>query len=210
MPLTLYPKQLNLAGGVIIGAGIVWLGQHWIGAVADGGDALVHWGVGLAAIGFGAWHGVRSALGLIRPRPSFAADAEGFSVMGKRKRPWSEFQDIGITKMTYGGITVGKSVFVKVGKGPMLARKQYINWVAQSGSANVMAAQIGAYAQEQAVAMRAREMMADPAPAPDVNAVAERVRPEPAASASRKAAPVGAGFETGPIQSTRGRGLFGG
>ncbi len=233
MHLVLFPKTANLAVGVGIGLAIAAVGR-WL-VVSEDNTAIMPVIGALAVLG-GVWVAASCAFRIWRPRPSFAADEEGFSVLGKRKQPWEKFQGVGVQGLKQGGITTNKWVYVKVGKGPVFARKQHIKWTHLSDDASSMAEQIFAFAQKQAVAKQMKGLIAEAAGAEAVADATRQAREEQAAAgkfvtpppmepikmqrptADTRQAPAkspkraAADFSDGPIKSGGGglRGLFGG
>ena len=158
---------------------------------------------------------VKSAYHLANPKPVFDADAEGFSVKGKAKRPWSQFRGVSVYRAQSGLITVGKFVRVKVGKS-MLGGNVQIGMTEMSGSAEEMVFKIGAFAE----AMKSGEMALHQYQVPPVGAVVEppKVRPQHAAApqpepvfAPRPLAARIQAADAGPVQSvpSMGERLFG-
>ncbi len=170
MYLVLFPKTSNLAIGVGIGIAIAAVGR-WLVNGTD--NAAIYPVIGVLTVIGGVWVAASCAFRIWRPRPSFAADQDGFSVLGKRKQPWEKFQGVGVQGLKQGGITTNRWVYVKVGKGPVFARKQHIKWTHLSDDAASMAEQIYAFAKKQAVARQMDTLVAEAAGA---NAIAEATR----------------------------------
>lgn len=144
MAIVLFPRKQNLITGVGIGIGCAMFGRALIAGRLngnDGADAIAPL-VGGASLLFGLWAAVTCAFALWRPAPSFLADDEGFSVMGKSKRPWSDFQGVQVRTLRIWWIPTTKWVEVKVGKGKVFARKIQIRWTHLNGPAGEMADEI--------------------------------------------------------------------
>ena len=82
----------------------------------------------------------------IKPAPSFEADEDGFSVMGKPKRNWDEYRGVKVNTIYLWFIPISRSLIIKTGKNILGGRIQ-LNPAYLSGSAKEMAAEIEAYAR---------------------------------------------------------------
>ncbi len=213
MHLVLFPKTSNLAAGAGIGVAMVLAGR-WLVSAQD--NAAIWPIVGALLMIGGAYVAATCAFRIWRPSPSFAADEEGFSVMGKRKQPWDRFQGVGVFSMKQYGMTTNQSIYVRVGKGPTFARKRHIKWTHLSDSAPDMAEKIHAFATRQTARTRLNNLVAH-ADAVLERAAAAQAHPQAphdvrqADTAKPKVQPTG-DFADSPIKSGGGglRGLFGG
>ena len=143
MAFAIYPRQSNLATGVVIGLSFLFVGRHMVGLAVNGGsDEPFLYPVGFLAAVVGLWFSIACGYRLLRPAPSFAADEDGFSVMGRSKRPWSEFQGVSIHKLRIYFIPTLAWVIVRVGNGKGFARRVHIKWTHLSGPAHHMADEI--------------------------------------------------------------------
>lgn len=212
MHLVLFPKTSNLGIGCGIGVAMFFAGR-WL-VTAEGNAAL--WPlIGILLTLGGAFVAASCAFRIWRPSPSFAADEEGFSVMGKRKQPWDRFQGVGVFSMKQYGTTTNQSIYVKVGKGPTFARKQHIKWTHLSDTAPDMAAKIHVFALQQVARSRVdgalQDAVAKGAPAPAVKAPVD-LRDPATVTPKVQPRPQQGDFADSPIKSGGGgiRGLFGG
>ncbi|GKY88397.1 hypothetical protein [Sinisalibacter aestuarii] len=127
-----YPAPKSLKKSVIFGLFYLGLGTgFW--RILSTSDAGIPTGGTVVAGLFcltGANALVRGLRGLARPTPCFSADANGFSVMGKRTRRWEELADIRIRRIRiYGLISIGTWVSLRVKKnGRGLTRRVEIPW----------------------------------------------------------------------------------
>lgn len=141
LPLELYPSDSAKKRG-LIGAGMLFFlayqAMTWSRADELPTLAWIFLGLGVAAL-------VPVARSYVAPRPSFAADASGFSVMGKPKRGWDEFRSAQVRTIRYGIIPISKTVVVKVGKS-ILGGSIQIHPAQLSAPAAEMAAEIQRYA----------------------------------------------------------------
>ena len=140
--IELYPAKSFLIRGALIGAVYVSFGYSMLGA-AEGRDG-VFWFSILMIVGFGLLLG-SCILGLVRPRPSFQADANGFSVMGKKTRPWSDYYGTSTSGISIYFIRILRWPVIKTGNG-FLAKKLQIRWTHQSSKARIMAQEIDSFA----------------------------------------------------------------
>lgn len=188
-PIKFYPEKSNLTKGLVFGVVLFALGQ----GVGDTVGTLMIF-AGLIVAGM-------SGYAMAKPSPCFEADAEGFSVMGKAKRPWSEYRGAGIHVMRYGFVPVGRWAYVQVGKRALTSRKLYIKWTHLPYSPKETAARIDAVA-----ALAARGAFAQAVPEPIVEPVHDVVA-SPLPAMQRPARSTPAPSDGGPIRTTRG--LFG-
>ena len=142
----IYPSKDNaINGAVACGVCLVLIGLMAIKVWRDSEDPRVMLWL-LAFFGAAAlWGLITSTKSYINPVPSFAADAEGFSVRGGAKRPWSEFVGVHIKSNRILFIPIASWVVVRVGSG-MRGRKLEIRYSHLSGSAMETAHQIQALA----------------------------------------------------------------
>lgn len=192
-PVAFYPDSTNLKKGIALGVVLLVMGNAISGGLA--GTLLIFLGFAVAGL---------SGYAFMRPSPCFEADADGFSVMGKTKRPWSEFQGAGVHVVRYSFIPIAKLCYVRVGKGKLMARKLHIRWTHLPLSPKETAQKIQLVATmaaaQQVPEMGVRRPVAqapEPRDTAPVDAPRRPVRTTPAAMS-----------DGGPIRSTRG--LFGG
>ena len=154
LPLELYPSDSAKKRGLIGVAALFFLAYQAMVWSRGGGHPTLMWvflGLGLAGL-------VPLGRNYLFPRPSFAADAHGFSVMGKTKRGWDQFRGAHVRTIRYGIVPISKTVVIAVGKS-VIGRRIQIHPMHLSGSADEMAAEIQAYAQ--AAKMRAENACSD-------------------------------------------------
>lgn len=96
--LILCPTKRNLQKGVAYGLGAIGLAIYLYQLGGDIEFTLIAVGSFVA----GLWMVVKSGLQLSNPKPVFSADASGFSVKGKAKRPWSEFRGVSVYRVRSG------------------------------------------------------------------------------------------------------------
>lgn len=140
--LTLYPSEKNVKLSILSGAGAIALGGYLI--FLNGGVQFTAFAV--AAMAGGVWMIVQGFRQRANPRPVFQADADGFSVKGKAKRPWSEFRGAHVYNASSGLFSLAKMVRVKVGTS-VLGGYVQINALQMSDAAAVMAMQIERFAE---------------------------------------------------------------
>ena len=138
--LELFPSDVSRIKGISLGLVFLCLAIKMAG-VAEIKQAIgVVWLLGgLGGLGLAA-----SIWSYLRPKPSFAADIEGFSVRGKGKKSWGEFHSIGVHTVRYWFIPVARSVVIKTGKS-VIGGRQHIPFHLMSGSAKEMVAEISQY-----------------------------------------------------------------
>ena len=146
--LKLFTSKRNLQLGIATGVATFALGLFLptIGSTATPVSGIDLQTVGVAANVGGLYLLGRAIWGLYRPRPVFHGTRDGFSVNGKKMRPWSEFRGITVHAMSYAFIGLGKFVRVKVGKS-ILGGHIQINPLQLSGKATDMMVEIEAYAR---------------------------------------------------------------
>ena len=172
--MKLYPTKANLRKGIFYG--IVTLGFSGV-LIAAQVDTVTNL-LGMLCFGLGGYLVLTSVRRLQAPTPVFEADAIGFSVKGKAKRPWSEFRGVEVYKLRSGFFTVAKYVRVKVGKN-LLGGNVQIGQTFLSGPPEEMAAEISGYArfvmefgfapqmtQDAPLVHTAREPMLEPSTTP--------------------------------------------
>ena len=140
-PIALYPSDASLKKGGALGVFLLFIGYQYLTWSPNGEPiipAMFALG-GLGLIGLCVWR-------YFKPRPSFEADANGFSVMGKKRRSWDEYRGARIYTMRVGFIPAARWVIVKTGK-TILGGKVHIKWTHLSSNAADMAAEIEAYAR---------------------------------------------------------------
>ncbi len=199
LPLELFPSDASRLKGFALGLVALFFAYKLAGA-ADVENAVwlvwVFGGLGVIGVGASVWS-------YLRPRPSFAADIDGFSVRGKRKRSWDDFRSVNVHTVRYWFIPVARNVVIRTGKSVIGGRQHIPNYL-MSGSAKEMAAEIAQYVRAvqverqngaAAVLQRTAPVMAQAAPQP---AKAQRARPnaqQPAAPRpTRNAQPQGDPF----------------
>ena len=192
--IELHPDRQNLLKGLAGAAVLAFVGLQFHGGTETTNYlAYILWLVaGVLAMQIGS--------SLITPKPSFVADADGFSVMGKAKRPWSEFQSVQVETIRMYLIPVGRWVTVRAGSTRIFAQKLQIKQSHLSGPAKQMADAIS-----RAAAI-ARMGGFAPAAVDEVDAP-KPVVPEFAAPAPRRPVQPVVKADRGPIQTSRG--LFG-
>ncbi|MEL6958845.1 MAG: hypothetical protein AAGL89_07855 [Pseudomonadota bacterium] len=179
-PIALFPSQTNLKRG--LGIGVVCLAVFgYFRFFATASDLRF---LGLIFLGFGGFFVARCGWLLLNPTAMFEANETGFSVKGKRWRPWAEFRGVSVVRASSGIGSLSQTVQVSVGRS-ILGGSVKIWWYEMSGPAMEMASAIGRYA-EVARHVGAVETVPQPTamqtPAP---------RHEPAPVAAQPAAPAG-------------------
>lgn len=81
-------------------------------------------------------------------KPSFAADNDGFSVMGKPKHPWSDFNGAQVKAVRVYFFPILSWVTVKTGTG-LLAPTQQIQWGLLSDKPKKMVDRMNSFASKQ-------------------------------------------------------------
>ncbi|MDD9978569.1 MAG: hypothetical protein OXQ30_12670 [Boseongicola sp.] len=160
MKIELFPRTLNLVTGTVFGGALILVGMYLLELTEQvgAGDPNFDWILGGSFILFGAATAIMNVLPLMRPTPSFTADSEGFSVMGKRKEPWHKFQGIAIKRMTiFKVFPVLSWVVVRSGKGKVFSRKLHIKWTHLSAPARSMADEIEKFARTMQIEETLRE-----------------------------------------------------
>ncbi|MCF2870897.1 hypothetical protein L0664_07445 [Octadecabacter sp. G9-8] len=200
--LTLYPSDLNKKLSVLQGVGALALGGY---LVFLNGDLQFNI-FGYLVMAIGVWTGMRSVFQFFNPRPVFEADAHGFSVKGKTKRPWSEFRGVTVHKSSGGLVSLTKMIRVRVGKS-ILGGYVQINHLQMSEPALTMARRIEEFA---ASITRDGATVVDKYPVPRVEENVRPTAPEPAVQ-RRPPGLRPQDFGAGPVQSppTFGERIFG-
>lgn len=140
-PLALYPSTTNLKRGLGIGLAAAVLGAYlW---TLDGAPEFTF--LALLGVGFGGYMALVCGRRLHDPSAVFEADATGFSVKGKGRRPWEEFRGVQIHRTHSGPFIVSRHVRIKVGKS-MLGGFYDLKWYELSGSAADVVMAIQRYA----------------------------------------------------------------
>ncbi|WP_044043188.1 hypothetical protein [Octadecabacter antarcticus] len=131
------------------------------------------------------------------PRPSFAADVSGFSVMGKKKRSWDEYGGVKLRTLRIGFFPIGSWVIVKIGKS--VHGSVHIKVTHLSAPVSDMAAEINAYAKH---ARRAQDLTLALAAIPATQLIGEGTQPTGRCRADPMA-PAFQGGNSSPAQSVR-------
>jgi len=142
LPIELFPSDVSRIKGIALGLVLLFF-AHKMARVSQIEQAIgVVWllgGLGVFGLGASIWS-------YLRPKPSFSADIEGFSVRGKGKKSWDEFRSIGVHTVRYWFIPVTRSVVIKTGKS-VIGGRQHIPFHLMNGSAKEMVAEISQYAR---------------------------------------------------------------
>lgn len=146
LPIELFPSEMNRLKGIALGA-VLLLFAYKMAGTAESEAVWVVWLFGLLG-GFGF---LASAWSYVRPKASFAADMDGFSIRGKRKKSWNEFRSVSVHTVSYWFIPVSRDVVVKTGKS-MIGGRKHVPFYLMSGSAKEMAAEISQYVRAVQVA----------------------------------------------------------
>ena len=140
-PIALYPGADQLLKTAQLGAVYVFAGFQILVWGAPSASIVAY-----ATMVFGAWLIVMAVLRHRNPRPSFEADAKGFSVMGGKPRGWDEFRGVSVHTVRLGFVPILRWVVIKSGHSAF-GRRLHIKWTHLSGDARSMAAQIEGYAR---------------------------------------------------------------
>ncbi|MCW1952307.1 MAG: hypothetical protein KIH44_013185 [Octadecabacter sp.] len=140
-PIALYPSDRSLKKAAGIGGFLLFLAFQFKTWSPDGSIVvpLMFTVFGLAMI----YPFVKNHL---KPSPTFEADADGFSVMGKPKRNWDEYRGVKVNTIYLWFIPISRSLIIKTGK-TILGGRIQVNPAYLSGSAKEMAGEIEAYAR---------------------------------------------------------------
>ncbi len=190
-PIVLYPSDSSYKKAAAIGGFNLFMAYQLYSWAPDmsGWVPAVIAVIGAGLIGQTAW---RYAV----PKPSFAADASGFSVMGKKKRCWDEYRGVKLRALRIGFFPVGNWVIVKTGKS-VLGGSVHIKVTHLSAPAHEMAAQINVYAKH---AQRAQDLTLAMAAIPARQMVGNVAQP----TGRSRANPMTTAFQggnSGPVQS---------
>lgn len=199
-PIALYPSLGSLKKTAGFGAGIVFVSYQFLTWSPDMNGA-----VPAAIAGIGLFMIAQAGVRYLKPTPSFAADEDGFSVMGKKKRGWDEFRGTSIHTARVGIFPAARWVVISTGKS-ILGRKAHIKWTHLSAPARDMAAEIEAYAVHAKRKLDLTHALADVPDSAPVQQVAgpRRSSPQPVVTLANAAG-------GGPVQSVPsfGERLFG-
>ncbi|AKS47117.1 hypothetical protein SAMN05444287_3249 [Octadecabacter temperatus] len=140
-PIALYPSDRSLKKSAGIGGFALFIALQFKTWSSDGSIAvpLMFAVFGLAMV----YPLVKNHL---NPAPSFEADADGFSVMGKPKRSWDEYRGAKVHTTYMWFIPISRSLIIKTGKNILGGRVQ-INPAYMSGPVKDMASDIETYAR---------------------------------------------------------------
>lgn len=144
--MTLLPAK-----GYVIKGTLFCLFQIMIGRIfMSAGAADNHWfyWIGVAwVLGFLFLAG-RILFAYFAKKPSFEADNDGFSVMGKGKRPWSDYKGAQVKAIRVYFFPILSWVVVKTGSG-MMAPSQQIQWGHLSEKPKKMVEKMNNFARKQ-------------------------------------------------------------
>ena len=140
-PIALYPSDASHKKSFAVGGFMMFMAYQIHTWIPDG-SRLTPAMLALAGLGVIAQTVWRKA----NPKPSFEADAGGFSVMGKSKRPWDEFRGVSVHSIRVGIFPVAQRLSIKTGK-TILGGSIPINFTHLSGPAKDMASEIQSYGQ---------------------------------------------------------------
>ena len=175
-PIALYPSDRSLKKSAGVGGFFMFVAYQFTTWSPDGSIIvpLMFAVFGLALI----YPLVKNQ---IKPSPSFQADEDGFSVMGKPKRTWDEYRGAKVTTIYMWFIPISRSLVIKTGKNILGGRVQ-INAAHLSAPAKEMAAEIENYARHAQRKESLNEAMSAIPAAPRVSPVASSAghrRPNP-------------------------------
>lgn len=144
--MTLFPAQGYVIKGTLFRLFQIMIGRMFMRAGASDQD-LVYW-IGAAwMLGF-VFLGGRNLYAFFDKKPSFEADNDGFSVMGKAKRPWSDYKGAQFKTIRIYFFALLSWVIVKTGTG-LLAPSQQIQWGNLSEKPKKMAEKMNNFATKQ-------------------------------------------------------------
>lgn len=153
-PIQLFPSDATHKKSMIIGAIVLFVTFPQASFSGDQNGALF----ALLSL-FGFYMFAQVGWAKLHPKPSFEADADGFSVMGKPKRPWDEFRAAKVQTSYMWFIPVSRTVTITTGKS-ILGGRVYIRGTHLSAPAKEMAAEIATYAREAKFMQSSEAVMA--------------------------------------------------
>lgn len=163
--IELYPSEGKLLLSIGLGLFVIFGGLFCVAFFAQAGVGSVGWFI----CALGAAFIIDGTVRMKWPRPVFAADHDGFSVKGGRKRPWADFRGVSLREAKSKGTVTHLVVRVKY-DGPIWNRGRSINLFHQSSDARSMAIRIDAFADKVRDAQVAMEDTFGIGPAPVVAA----------------------------------------
>ncbi len=144
--MTLLPAKNAVVKGAIFCLIQIMIGRTFMRIGAADKD-LFYW-IGTAwVLGFLFFLG-RILFAYFTQKPSFKADNDGFSVMGKPKRPWSDYKGAQVKAIRFYFFPILSWVVVKTGTG-MMAPQQQIQWGHLSDKPKKMAEKMNSFAAKQ-------------------------------------------------------------
>ncbi|MFQ1702513.1 hypothetical protein ACJ5NV_18160 [Loktanella agnita] len=144
--MKLYTSQGSMIRGSLFCLFQITVGRI-IMRIADADIALMYW-IGLAwCLGF-TFVMLRIIHAYFTQKPSFEADNDGFSVMGKPKRPWSDYHGARTKGVHVYFIPILRWVIVKTGPG-LLGSQQQIHFGHLSEKPKKMVGRMNSFAQKQ-------------------------------------------------------------
>ena len=172
--LKLYPRKSGLIIGLAFGVVALGLGSMYLLQTGAPVKTLV---IGAGIFGLGLFTIFRSLRGISRPKPSFEANADGFSIKGKAARPWSDYNGVDVHTSRVAYVFAVRQLQFKVGSG-MKSRKQLISWMDLSTKAADMAQQVEAFAasvQSGTAPVVAHNAISTPIPKAAPSALMDRI-----------------------------------
>lgn len=135
-------KGLALAGALLLVARTIWSA----GDMAPSGQALGAYAMSVIFTAIAALLGYICLSALFSPKPVLEVDRNGFSVMGRAKRSWEQFQAVEVKTLRIGPLPLARWVVVRAGKSKTFARRLDIRWTHMPAPAAEFAKDISAYA----------------------------------------------------------------
>ena len=117
--IEIYPSRKRLYAAATLGAVFLLVGTRlWqiFGAQTGGPSLAWFWPALFFAGGFVT--ALRAVIALANPRPAFACNARGFSVMGRKPRPWTDLASVSVRSVSVGFFPAARWVSFAMRKSP--------------------------------------------------------------------------------------------
>ena len=158
--IEIYPSRGRLFAATALGLALLAVGTRlWqVFGTQSGGPSLAWFWPALFFAG-GLVTALRALIALVSPRPSFACDGHGFSVMGRKSRPWTDLASVSVRSVSVGFIPAARWVSFRYRKTATgRAGRVDIPWTHLPASAEATARHV----EKLAVSYRARRKAPPP------------------------------------------------
>ena len=107
----IFTSRGRLFAALALGTALVVVGYRlWQVFGAQSGGPSLAWIWPALFFAGGVATALRAAIALLRAQPSFTCDAQGFSVMGRKPRPWTDLASVSVRTVSVGFLPAARWV----------------------------------------------------------------------------------------------------